>query len=444
MAAIVKRTGDGSIVEFRSVVDAVNFAIEVQRAMVERNAGVAPDKRIEFRIGIHLGDVVEESDGDLMGDGVNIAARLEGVAKPGAICLSEQAYWQVKGRLDLAVTDLGPTQLKNIAEPVRVYSIEVGKPVQARPTTEAKPPEKPPEPKKRSMLRLLGAGIVAVIVIAAAAWHFLAANPPAPIASTPPAEAAHFSIVVLPFTNLSGDPAQDYFADGITENLTTDLSRLSGSFVIARNTAFTFKGKNADARQIGKELGVRYVLEGSVQRDQNQVRVNAQLIDAKSGGHLWAERFDKPLSNLFSMQDDIVASLASQLGAELITNEARRAERTPNPNSMDLYFQGMAWFNKGRNPADTARARGFFERALALDPDNLDAAVGKAAADVQAAVGYYVDDKAERLASVEANLNRVLSQSPNDARAHYLLWAECSSKASAGRKALPNVSGRWR
>ena len=194
---------------------------------------------------------------------------------------------------------------------------------------------------------------------------------------------------MLPFTNLSGDPSQDYFADGITENLTTDLSRLSGSFVIARNTAFTFKGKNVDAREIGKELGVRYVLEGSVQRDQNQVRVNAQLIDAKSGGHIWAERFDKPLANLFSMQDDIVASLASRLGAELMANEARRAERTPNPDSMDLYFQGMAWFNKGRNPADIARARDFFERALALDPDNLDAVVGRACADAQAATGYY-------------------------------------------------------
>jgi adenylate cyclase len=168
---VVKRTGDGSIVEFRSVVDAVRCAIELQQGLVERNAGLPPERRIEFRVGIHLGDVVEESDGDLMGDGVNIAARLEGICEPGAICLSEQAYWQVKGRLDLAVHDLGPTQLKNIAEPVRVYSIEVGKPVQAKPTTEAKPPEKPPEPKKRSMLRLLGAGIVAVIVIAAGAWH---------------------------------------------------------------------------------------------------------------------------------------------------------------------------------------------------------------------------------------------------------------------------------
>ena len=229
------------------------------------------------------------------------------------------------------------------------------------------------------------------------------------------------SIVVLPFTNLSGDAGQDYFADGITENLTTDLSRLSGSFVIARNTAFTYKGKSVDAKEIGKELGVRYVLEGSVQRDQNQVRVNAQLIDATTGGHLWAERFDKPLSNLFSMQDEIVASLASQLGVELITHEARRAERAPTPDSMDLYLQGMAWYNKGRNLADIDRARGFFERALALDPDNPDAALGKAAADFLAAVSYSVDDRIERLHSIEAQLNRVLSQSPNNAGAHVLM-----------------------
>jgi TolB-like protein/class 3 adenylate cyclase len=420
---VVKRTGDGSIIEFRSVVDAVRCAVEVQTAMIERNAGVPPEKRIEFRVGVHLGDVVEESDGDLMGDGVNIAARLEGIAKPGAICLSEDAYRQVKGRLDLKVSDLGLTQLKNIAEPVRVYALEVGVQAHANVT----PPNGPAQlsaasvPRRRSALALSALAIALLLAAGAAAWHFVGANRSAPIASTPSAEAAHLSIVVLPFTNLSGDPTQDYFADGITENLTTDLSRLSGSFVVARNTAFAFKGKNVDARDIGKELGVRYVLEGSVQRDQNQVRVNAQLIDAKSGGHIWAERFDKPLANLFSMQDDIVASLASRLGAELMANEARRAERTPNPDSMDLYFQGMAWFNKGRNPADIARARDFFERALALDPDNFDAVVGRACADAQAATGYYLDEKAKRLASVEANLNRVLSQSPNNARAHYCL-----------------------
>ena len=420
---VVKRTGDGSIIEFRSVVDAVRCAVEVQTAMIERNAGVPPEKRIEFRVGVHLGDVVEESDGDLMGDGVNIAARLEGIAKPGAICLSEDAYRQVKARLDLKVSDLGLTQLKNIVEPVRVYALEVGAQAHAKVASPSGPAQLSPAspPRRRSVLALSALAIALLLAAGAVAWHFAFASRLAPIASTPSVEATHLSIVVLPFTNLSGDPTQDYFADGITENLTTDLSRLGGSFVVARNTAFAFKGKNVDARDIGKELGVRYVLEGSVQRDQNQVRVNAQLIDAKSGGHIWAERFDKPLSNLFSLQDEIVASLASQLGAELISNEARRAERTPAPDSMDLYFQGMAWLNKGRNPANVEGARGFFERALALDPDNLDAAVGLAAAEVQGATGYYVDDKAERLASVEANLNRVLSQSPNNARAHYLM-----------------------
>ena len=356
-------------------------------------------------------------------DGVNIAARLEGIAKPGAICLSEDAYRQVKGRLDLAVRDLGPTQLKNIAEPVRVYALEVGGQAHAKVATSSGPagPSAARAPRKRSVLALSALAITLLLAAVAAAWHFAGTDRSPPIASTPSAEAAHLSIVVLPFTNLSGDPTQDYFADGITENLTTDLSRLSGAFVIARNTAFTYKGKNADAREIGKELGVRYVLEGSVQRDQNQVRVNAQLIDAKSGGHLWADRFDKPLSNLFSMQDEIVASLASQLGVELITDEARRAERAPAPDSMDLYLQGRAWFNKGRNPDDLARARDFFERALALDPDNLDAALGKAMADFQIAVGYSVDDRFERLHSIEAQLNRVLSQSPNNAGAHFLM-----------------------
>ena len=302
---IVKRTGDGSLIEFRSVVDAVRCAIEVQNGLIERNAGVPPERRIEFRVGIHLGDVVEEADGDLMGDGVNIAARLEGICAPGAICLSEDAYRQVKGRLDLAVTDLGPTQLKNIAEPIRVYSLDVGKPAQAKP-----------------------------------------APAPAPEKSAPP----RLSIVVLPFANIGGDPEQEHFVDGVTESLTTDLSRIRGAVVIARNTAFTYKGKPLDVKTIGRELNVRYVLEGSVQRGGNRMRVNVQLIDAETGNHLWAERFDKPLADLFDMQDEIVARLAGALNAQLVAAEARRAEQAPNPNSMDLYFQGLAWFNKGLNP----------------------------------------------------------------------------------------------
>ena len=331
---IVKRTGDGSLIEFRSVVDAVRCAIEVQNGMVERNAGLPPERRIEFRIGIHLGDVVEETDGDLMGDGVNIAARLEGIAEPGAICLSEDAYRQVKGRLDLAVTDLGPTQLKNIAEPIRVYSLEVGEPAQAKP-----------------------------------------APAPAPEKSAPP----RLSIVVLPFANIGGDPEQEHFVDGVTESLTTDLSRIRGAVVIARNTAFTYKGKPLDVKTIGRELNVRYVLEGSVQRGGNRMRVNVQLIDAETGNHLWAERFDKPLADLFDMQDEIVARLAGALNAQLVAAEARRAEQAPNPDSMDLYFQGLAWLNKGSTPDNVAQARSFFDRALAADPDNVDALIGSAA-----------------------------------------------------------------
>ena len=275
-----------------------------------------------------------------MGDGVNIAARLEGIAEPGAICLSEDAYRQVRGRLDLAVTDLGPTQLKNIAEPIRAYSLQVGVPAVAKPATEAKPPE----PKKRSMLAPLVAGIVALVVIAGGAWYFLAGNRAAPVVATAPApaEAAHLSLVVLPFTNLSNDPAQDYFADGVTENLTTDLSRIRDSFVIARNTAFTFKGKAIDAKEIGKELGVRYVLEGSVQRDQNRVRVNAQLIDAQSGAHLWADRFEEDVADLFKLQDQVVARLANTLGYELIKAEAQRDVRISHPDAFDLTMRGRA------------------------------------------------------------------------------------------------------
>ena len=228
---------------------------------------------------------------------------------------------------------------------------------------------------------------------------------------------------MLPFANLSGDANQDYFADGITENLTTSLSRLRRSFVIARNTAFTFKGRNVDAREIGKELGVRYILEGSLQRDQSQVRVNAQLIDAENGGHLWADRFDGRLADLFQMQDQIVASLAGQLRAELIADQARRARRASNPNSMDLYFQGLAWSNKGLNSENLAQAHSFYERALALDPDNFSALTAKLNVDLVLVGQSLVDDPAERLAAIEATLIKLFTRAPNNAGLHYLMCA---------------------
>jgi TolB-like protein/class 3 adenylate cyclase/Tfp pilus assembly protein PilF len=373
---IVKRTGDGSLIEFRSVVDAVRCAIEVQMGLIERNAGVPEDRRIEFRVGIHLGDVVEEADGDLMGDGVNIAARLEGVCAPGAVCLSEDAYRQVKGRLDLAVSDLGPAQLKNIAEPIRVYSLEVGKPA---PATPARSPvtEKP----------------------------------------TPP----RLSLVVLPFANIGGDLSHEHFVDGVTESLTTDLSRLRSAVVIARNTAFTFKGKPPDVKTIGRELNVRYVLEGSVQRGGNRMRVNVQLIDAETGNHLWAERFDKPLADLFDMQDEIVARLANALNAQLVAAEARRAEQAPSPDSMDLYFQGLAWLNMGRTFENAAQARSFFDRALTADPNNVEALVGSARVHELEGAMSFVSDPAAAFAMAEAKLSKALSSVPDHARAHAVL-----------------------
>ena len=373
---VVKRTGDGILIEFRSVVDAVRCAIEVQNGMIERNGGLPAETRIEFRVGIHLGDVVEEADGDLMGEGVNIAARLERVANPGAICLSEQAYWQVKGRLDLAVSDLGPTQLKNIAEPIRLYSLQVGAAAQAKPVS-APPPEK----------------------------------------STPP----RLSIVVLPFANIGGEPEQEHFVDGVTESLTTDLSRIRGAVVIARNTAFTYKGKALDAKTIGRELNVRYVLEGSVQRSGNRMRVNVQLIDAETGSHLWAERFDKPLVDLFDMQDEIVARLAGTLNAQFVAAEARRAEQAPTPDSVDLYFQGSAWLNRGWTPDNVAQARVFFDRALIADPDNVDAIVLSAVADAIGGASSFVTDPMAALAAAEAKLTKALSSAPDHALGHMLL-----------------------
>ncbi len=434
---IVKRTGDGSVIEFRSVVDAVRCAIEVQHAMVERNAGVALDKRIEFRIGIHLGDVVEESDGDLMGDGVNIAARLEGVCEPGAICLSDDAYRQVKGRLDLAVSDLGQTQLKNIAEPIRVYSLQVGVPAQPKPAMGVKSTAA----KKRWALTPLAVAIAALLVlIGGAAWWFVNANRPAAVASKAPAEAARISIVVLPFTNLSNDPAQDYFADGVTENLTTDLSRIRNSFVIARNTAFTFKGKNLDAKAIGKELGVRYVLEGSVQRDANRVRVNAQLIDAESGAHVWADRFEDDVVDLFKLQDDVVARLAGTLQVELLNAEAQRSlhDRPRNPDAIDLTMRGMALLNQPFTKANRFQARDFFEQTLTLDPTNADALAGAAFVDMS---DYNQDwsDQQNLYARAMQRAEQALLLDPDQPYAHYakarliMMKAKPSDAASANR-----------
>ena len=328
---VVKRTGDGVIVEFRSVVDAVRCAIEVQNGMVERNAGVPPERRIEFRVGIHLGDVVEESDGDLMGDGVNIAARLEGIAKPGTICLSEDAYRQVRARLDLAVSDLGATQLKNIVEPIRVYSLEVGVAAQAKPATHGEP----------VALEMPSARL---------------ALPDKP------------SIAVLAFQNMSDDPGQEHFADGIAEDIITGLSRLRWLFVIARNSSFTYRGRNVDVRQVGRELGVGYVLEGSVRKAGNRIRITGQLIEAETGNHLWAEHYDRALDDVFAIQDEITESVIGCIQPELYAAEHARLKRKPPQNlgAWESFVRGMFLYSQ-HSDAGTKEALGFFDHAVELD-----------------------------------------------------------------------------
>jgi TolB-like protein len=371
---IVKTTGDGGLLEFPSVVDALECAVAVQAVMAERNQGVPEDRRMLFRIGINLGDILIEGD-DILGDGVNIAARLESIAEPGGICISSSVYEHVLGKVPVDFADLGEQSLKNITRAVRVYAI-----VQDGPSLV------PHEDKRRI-----------------------------------PPSAPRLSIVVLPFVNIGGDPEQEYFVDGVTESLTTDLSRISGSFVIAHNTALTFKGKAVDVKQIGRELNVRYVLEGSVQRGGNRVRVNVQLIAAETGNHLWAERFDKPVADLFDMQDEIVSRLGNTLNAQLIAVEARRAERSPHPDATDLCFQGAAWLNMGRAPENMAQARGFYERALALEPGNVEALVGTAWANFAIGANLLPDDRIERLTAAEAAVTKALSLAPNHPVAHNVM-----------------------
>lgn len=371
---IVKNTGDGFLAEFPSAVEAVRAAMQFQNRIHELTDSDAEDRRILFRVGINIGDVIVEPH-DIFGDDVNIAARLESIADPGGICITSSAYDQVSGKLSIEFADLGEQNLKNIARPIRAYAV---------------------------IREGFGAGRQNA-------------------ALRTPITAPHLSMVVLPFANFGDDPEQDYFVDGVTESLTTDLSRISGSFVIARNTAFTYKGKAVNVKQVGRELNVRYVLEGSVQRSGKRLRVNVQLIDTESGKHLWAERFEKPIVDLFDMQDEIVSRLAQALDAQLVVAEARRAERLRNPDVLDLVFQGFAAVYQGPTPEHLTRARGFFERALAIDARSVGALVGIASVDATMGAYMLTDDRSARLSAAETNAIRALSLDPHRALAHRVL-----------------------
>ncbi len=408
---VVKRTGDGAIVEFRSVVDAVRCAIEVQNSMVERNVGLPPERRIEFRIGIHLGDVVEENDGDLMGDGVNIAARLEGVAQPGTICLSEDAYRQVKSRLDLAISDLGETKLKNIAEPMRIYSLQFGGAVAASAAT---------------------------------------ATPVASGLSLPDKP----SIAVLPFQNMSGDHEQEYFADGIVEEIITALSRFRQLFVIARNSSFVYKGRAVDVKQVSRDLGVRYVLEGSVRKAANRIRITAQLIDASTGVHLWAERFDGGLEDIFDLQDQVTARVVGEIAPKLEQAEIERAKRKPTESldAYDYFLRGMAHVHQWTRTANEEALRLFY-KATQLDPEFASAYGMAAWCYIWRKLNGWVIDREQETSEGARLAKRAVELGKDDAVAlsrggHALAWfvRDLDNGAAFIDRALvlnPNLAAAW-
>jgi len=372
---IVKTTGDGLLVEFASVLDAVRCAVEVQQGMAARNAEVPEERRIEFRIGINLGDVIRDGR-DIFGDGVNVAARLEALAEPGGICVSRVVRDQVRDRLDYTFEDMGERQVKNIARPLRVYTL------------------------RREAVANLST----------------ISSPPTTSSSSPIA-APRLSIVVLPLANLSNDPEQQYFADGITEDLTTDLSRIAHSFVISRNTAFTYRNKPIDTKQIGRELGVRYVLEGSVRRSGNQVRVNAQLIDADTDAHLWAERFDGDIGDLFVLQNEITSRIAIALNLELLAAEAARP--TDRPDARDYILRARAAYLHGPRRDNYAEIIENLERALTLDPQSIEAQ-GRLAAEL---AGRVLDGLTATAATDIARAERLTVQAltidPRSPLAHF-------------------------
>jgi TolB-like protein/class 3 adenylate cyclase len=402
---IVKTTGDGFLAEFASVVDAVRCAVEMQRAMTERNTDITPTKRIEFRIGIHQGDVIAE-DGDIFGDGVNLAARLEGLAEPGGICVSDRVHADVVGKIDVGFDDLGEQQVKNISRPVRVFRARLGTP---RPTAELKSalalPDKP-------------------------------------------------SLAVLPFQNLTGDAEQEYFVDGMVEEITTAIARLPWLFVIARNSAFTYKGKPVNVKLVAQELGVRYVLEGSVRKAGNRVRITGQLIDTTTGAHIWADRFDGALDDIFELQDQVASNVAGAIAPKLRQSEIERASRKPAANltAYDLYLRALAQSHRYTEEG-LAEAVVLARQALAIDPFYAPAAalVGwcRSRQRVQAWGALSADDIGEACRLARQALEAERDDAETTWHAAYTLFflaGEAAMAAAALDRALalnPNAAHAW-
>ena len=370
---IVKLMGDGALVEFGSAVDAVTCAIEIQKQLRERDADGESDP-IRFRIGINVGDIIIDGE-DILGDGVNVAARIEGIAEPGGVSISEDAWRQVQGKVAANFVDAGEQSLKNIARPVRVYRFE---------------------PAKQSATEL--------------------ASPTSPLRETP-------SIAVLPFQNMSGDPEQDHFCDGLVEDIITTLSKLAALRVIARNSTFVYKGRSVDIREAAKQLGVRYVLEGSVRKSGNRIRITAQLIDAKDGTHVWAERYDRAIDDIFAIQDEITLVLATEMQVKLTDGEQTRLRYTTahNIEAWTCWVQGLSYYRQPVNKDNTAAARQWWEKALALDPQSaaLNAMLGFVHC-VDVRFGWW-DDRETAVGKTRAYVERALEIDPNNADAYVTL-----------------------
>jgi adenylate cyclase len=380
---IVKTTGDGLLIEFASVVDAVRCAVEVQRAMAERNADVPPDRRIELRMGINLGDIIKDGR-DIYGDGVNVAARLEGLAEPGGICVSRVVRDQVRDKLAFAFEDMGERQVKNIARPVRVHRVKLFE-----------------------------------------EEEFPAVRPSDRATAAPLAVPDKPSVAVLPFTNMSGDPEQEFLADGIAEDVITALSRYPSLFVIARNSCFTYKGRAVDVKQVGRDLGVRYVLEGSVRKAGNRIRVTAQLVEAQTGNHVWAERYDRDLADIFAVQDEIAEAATIAVAPAIADAERQRAMRKA-PESLDVWaaYQRGLWHLSKATPDDDAIAQDLFRQSIDLDPTFAGSYSALALVQLQAAAIYQKLDPVEAQRSAEVLARRAVALDGADAQARSCLgWA---------------------
>jgi adenylate cyclase len=397
---VVKLMGDGMLVEFGSAVDAVACAIEIQRLVREHDAGGSEDHPIQFRVGINVGDIIIDGN-DILGDGVNIAARIEGVAAPGGISLSEDAWRQVKGKVAANFIDSGEHSLKNIARPVRIYRIELGEEGATKSAAPASVlPDKP-------------------------------------------------SIAVLPFQNMSGDAEQDYFCDGLVEDIITTLSKLTGLRVIARNSTFVYKGRSVDVRDAANQLGVRYVLEGSVRKSGNRIRITTQLIDAKDGAHVWAERYDRALDDIFAIQDEITLVLATEMQVKLIEGEQARLRyaTTTNVEAWTYWVQGLSHFHQAVTKESNSRARFYWERALAFDPASasLNAMLGFLHS-VDARFGWW-DDRETALGKARAYADRALEIDPGNADAHitsgcvFTMRERYDEAVADGRKAVELAPG---